>query len=883
MSNPESSSGGKEANKNAWTVAMGSNEYGIHIPMPGEVDYHQSNGEVDISAMDIPAVAVTPAAPETAPSTPTMESIEVPQSMPVAPKAREGEPISMPSIEDIPTPATIAAGETVGKPAEENVMPSIEVPEIETAGSAPAEEAETAEKREISTAEYNRIAAGFTHIADFYKYQSQLGLPEEQAALGIVGMEEWSDETMAKYMELVKAGGSRVDYEGRTRKHLEEQGLSYTAPETGKSVAERMSEAQSKLVGLSDYVSGDEGITNRVAEMIRKNDVDGLEQIIAEAEAAKAAAEAAKKPEAPTPAPETPTPENPTSETPTPETPTSTSTPENPTPEGPADGEEFDPAENWGPENPTPAAPESGSQKPERFEKISNFFRKCGKKIVAAALAVGLVFGGIAIAKNLRNGNAKPEMPKTTYTQTIDGERAVQTETDNGSPDEEQDPTEEVSEKKEAMERMGSHLGRWAERDGSGPNHLKNGQYDFDDFDGTVGEFGNESLDDDGIKQALFETSTQLDATIAGSVLRAVHEGVSFDGVTEGMTDDQIEEKLRTDPDFKKATVERLAQIMDEGTLSRATVSGKFNNEYVRYIGGDGGYMNPDNYDMVQSPTNENDTPVYIINFEGADLMYKYMCAQPITYVEVPGIPDIPTFVVTTPPPETTTTTTTTETTPKETTTTSTETTPKETTTTSTETTPKETTTTSTETTPKETTTTSTETTPKETTTTSTETTPKETTTTSTETTPKETTPVETTNVPKNTDAEADAAGQASQEYVTTPIIVEPQADGQGYYDPNTGSWVNPGEQPGVSFENIGQNGQSEPTDVSGYDNHDASGNPIVGDYDQAAAQERANQAEEDKARQEAANNNPANSGEAVTPVDINVDPNFNNGGDDDL
>jgi hypothetical protein len=76
-----------------------------------------------------------------------------------------------------------------------------------------------------------------------------------------------------------------------------------------------------------------------------------------------------------------------------------------------------------------------------------------------------------------------------------------------------------------------------------------------------------------------------------------------------------------------------------------------------------------------------------------------------------------------------------------------------------------------------------------------------------------------------------------------------------------------PGEEPGVSFENIGQNGQSEAADISNYETENAAGETNEGDYDTQAAEERAQQAEEDKRRQEEANNSEVNTGERIDPI----------------
>ena len=732
------------------------------------------------------------------------------------------------SMESFAAPAGVNVEFVAPTPVAETTEPS--APAAEAVSNA-SESAEAAETREISEAEYNKIVASFTHIADYYKYQNEIGLTQEEIEHGIVGMDEWAPETTAKYLELVKNGGSRVNYEERARRYMESQGLTY-GPDAEKVKAERMSALQERLAAVSGAIGADEGVNNHIAEMIRNGDADGLERLISEAEARSAA-------ETSTEAPAEEAAETPAAETPAEEA-----------SEAPAEelNELGVPIIN-NPESSTSES-ENGS---ERFERFKNIFRTWGKRIAVVGIALGLV-AGIGAAKRAAKDSGKALPGEgTSYTQTIDGGLAYENQMgdtgDKAGEDatEAAESTEANSEKAEAMERVGSHLGRFASEDGTSYNHEKQKPNDFDAFSKRVGEFGHENLSDDEIKDELFKNATQLDATLTGNVLRAMDAGISFDGLTPGMSDDELQKAISENPDLKKSVVERMDQIFSEGKLSRDYISGTVYNEYAVSYNFD--YANPDSYDCVQCQTQESNTPVYVVNFDGADMMWKYMCSQPVTYVEIPGVPEVTTPVVTTTPVETTTTTPveTTTTTPVETTTT----TPVETTTT----TPVETTTT----TPVETTTT----TPVETTTT----TPVETTTTTTTEPVTTTTQVVTTNIPKNTEAEADAAGQAPQEYVTEPVIAEPVHDGDGYYDPNTGSWVMPGEEPGVSFENIGQNGQSEAADISDYETENAAGETNEGDYDTQAAEERAQQAEEDKRRQEEANNSEVNTGERIDPI----------------
>ena len=732
------------------------------------------------------------------------------------------------SMESFSVPTNVNVEFVAPTPVAETNEPS--AAPVAEADPATNETAESAETREISEAEYNKIVASFTHIADYYKYQNEIGLSQEELEHGIVGMDEWAPETTAKYLELVKNGGSRVNYEERARKYMESQGLTY-GPDAEKVKAERMNQLQERLAAVSDSIGDDEGVNSHIAELIRNGDADGLESLIAEAEARAA-----------TPVAEAPI-----------EAPAEAATAEETTEEPTEELNELGVPNILTPEESGAGNAENGS---ERFERFKNIFRTWGKRVAVVGLALGLVAGGFGLSKRAAKNSEKP-VTATTATESIDAGLAYDQQDatdDKGAENSSESNSESGSERGEAMERVGSHLGRFASEDGTTYNHEKQLPNDFDAFSKRVGEFGHENLSDDEIKDELFKNATQLDATLAGNVLRAMDAGISFDGLTPGMSDDELQKAISENPDLKKSVVERMDQIFSEGTLSRDYVSGTVYNEYAVSYNFD--YANPDSYDCVQCRTVENNSPVYVINFDGTDMMWKYMCSQPITYVEVPGVPEVTTTVVTTTPVETTTTTPveTTTTTPVETTTT----TPVETTTT----TPVETTTT----TPVETTTT----TPVETTTT----TPVETTTTTpvetTTTTPVETTTtteVTTTNLPKNTEAEADAAGQAPQEYVTEPVITEPVHDGEGYYDPNTGTWVMPGEEPGVSFENIGGNGQGEAADISDYETEDASGQTNQGDYDTEAATARAEQAEEAKERQDAANNSEVNTGERIDPV----------------
>ena len=692
------------------------------------------------------------------------------------------------SMESFSVPTNVNVEFVAPTPVAETNEPS--AAPVAEADPATNETAESAETREISEAEYNKIVASFTHIADYYKYQNEIGLSQEELEHGIVGMDEWAPETTAKYLELVKNGGSRVNYEERARKYMESQGLTY-GPDAEKVKAERMNQLQERLAAVSDSIGDDEGVNNHIAELIRNGDADGLESLIAEAEARAA-----------TPVAEAPI-----------EAPAEAATAEETTEEPTEELNELGVPNILTPEESGAGNAENGS---ERFERFKNIFRTWGKRVAVVGLALGLVAGGFGLSKRAAKNSEKP-VTATTATESIDAGLAYDqqdTTDDKGAENSSESSSESGSERGEAMERVGSHLGRFASEDGTTYNHEKQLPNDFDAFSKRVGEFGHENLSDDEIKDELFKNATQLDATLAGNVLRAMDAGISFDGLTPGMSDDELQKAISENPDLKKSVVERMDQIFSEGTLSRDYVSGTVYNEYAVSYNFD--YANPDSYDCVQCRTVENNSPVYVINFDGTDMMWKYMCSQPITYVEVPGVPEVTTTVVTTTPVETTTTT------PVETTTT----------------------------TPVETTTT----TPVETTTT----TPVETTT---------TTEVTTTNLPKNTDAEADAAGQAPQEYVTEPVITEPVHDGEGYYDPNTGTWVMPGEEPGVSFENIGGNGQDEAADISDYETEDASGQTNQGDYDTEAATARAEQAEEAKERQDAANNSEVNTGERIDPV----------------
>ena len=684
------------------------------------------------------------------------------------------------SMESFSVPTNVNVEFVAPTPVAETNEPS--AAPVAEADPATNETAESAETREISEAEYNKIVASFTHIADYYKYQNEIGLSQEELEHGIVGMDEWAPETTAKYLELVKNGGSRVNYEERARKYMESQGLTY-GPDAEKVKAERMNQLQERLAAVSDSIGDDEGVNSHIAELIRNGDADGLESLIAEAEARAA-----------TPVAEAPI-----------EAPAEAATAEETTEEPTEELNELGVPNILTPEESGAGNAENGS---ERFERFKNIFRTWGKRVAVVGLALGLVAGGFGLSKRAAKNSEKP-VTATTATESIDAGLAYDqqdTTDDKGAENSSESSSESGSERGEAMERVGSHLGRFASEDGTTYNHEKQLPNDFDAFSKRVGEFGHENLSDDEIKDELFKNATQLDATLAGNVLRAMDAGISFDGLTPGMSDDELQKAISENPDLKKSVVERMDQIFSEGTLSRDYVSGTVYNEYAVSYNFD--YANPDSYDCVQCRTVENNSPVYVINFDGTDMMWKYMCSQPITYVEVPGVPEVTTTVVTTTPVETTTTT------PVETTTT----------------------------------------TPVETTTT----TPVETTT---------TTEVTTTNLPKNTEAEADAAGQAPQEYVTEPVITEPVHDGEGYYDPNTGTWVMPGEEPGVSFENIGGNGQGEAADISDYETEDASGQTNQGDYDTEAATARAEQAEEAKERQDAANNSEVNTGERIDPV----------------